>query len=180
MKSTAVLLFPHLCMYEIAVALSVLSQAKKPTVYFSASDEVILSEEGIPMKASHGLEEEIDPRQFDSLLISGSMNPFESYLNDDRYLRFVKQFDRPEMVIGAISSGPILLSMNGMLAGKDFTCGVPDELFADLQLDPEKHRKEVPFVAAENILTAVGWHYVDFGIQFGTMLGLDFNPKWYK
>lgn len=179
MKATAMLLFPMFSAYEISVALSVLAQAEKPVTFFSLTEAPVRSEEALPVAGDRRLDIPLDIDAFDSLLISGSMNPFESYLHEDRYLHFVKQFDRPDMIIGAISSGPILLSMNGMLDGKRFSCGVPEELFAQLRLDPAMHDKSAPFIADGNILTATGWRYMEFGIQFGRMLGLDFSPDWY-
>lgn len=180
MKTTAVLLFPHFAAYELVVALSALRQAEKPVAFFSMTDAPMPSEEAMLVSGDHRIEADIDVSTYDSLLISGSMDPVASYLHDDRYLHFVKQFDRPDMVIGAISSGPILLSMNDMLAGKPYTCGVPEEMFEQFHFDPSNFVRKVPFVEAGNILTAHGFYNTDFGIRFCEMLGLDFDPNWYR
>jgi len=36
-----------------------------------------------------------------------------------------------------------------------------------------------PYIVDGNIVTSVGCNFIQFGIQFGKMLSLDFQPGWY-
>lgn len=179
MKKTAVLAFPQYCNYEWSVALSALAQFEKPVVFFGANKDVMRSEEGLPLRCDALLEDLEDVDAFDSLLITGCMDPLTSYMQDMRHFDFVRRFDRPDIVIGAISSGPILLGKSGVLRQRAYTCGVPREIFEEVGLDPAQYQDESGIVEDENLITAKGWEFVEFGIRFGKKIGLEVDARWY-
>lgn len=178
-KKTAVLLYPYFSNYEVSVALSVLFQAEKPFTVLGLSDtEPVRSEEGL-MVLCEARVEDAKREDYDSLLLTGCMQPFDSFMLDDRYVDFVRLFDDGHTPIGAISSAPLLLAKAGMLRDRAYMAGVPEEFMEANGMNPTNQVKGKPYVQDGNLLTSVGGQFVPFGIQFGRMLGLEFSPRWY-
>lgn len=190
MKKTAVLLFDLFSNYEIGVALSVLAQAGKKYEVFSLHEEAV-SEEGLHVKRSKDLSELI-PSEYDSLLIPGCMD-LRDVVDDGRAHDFIKKFDLSVHIIAAISSAPVLLLKAGMLAGKSYIAevvkeGLLEEGFTMEQLKGMRDITELKnddgsvtlCLADGNLLTAVGPGFIQFGVDFGKMLGLEFDPAWYQ
>lgn len=188
-KKTAILLFDLFSNYELSVALSILSQGKKQFDFFGLKDEVI-SEEYLHAKCTKLLEE-IIIEEYDSLLIPGCMD-LEDIISSERILNFLKKFDTKDMIIASISSSPILLLKAGMLENRRFMAGVIKEELVEEGFTMEQMKNMVdikelsenydnigPCIVDDNILTSVGCNFIQFGIQFGKMLSLDFQPGWY-
>ncbi|MBU5334142.1 DJ-1/PfpI family protein [Anaerocolumna aminovalerica] len=188
-KKTAILLFDLFSNYELSVALSILSQGKKQFDFFGLKDEVI-SEEYLHAKCTKLLEETII-EEYDSLLIPGCMD-LEDIISSERILNFLKKFDTKDMIIASISSSPILLLKAGMLENRRFMAGVIKEELVEEGFTMEQMKNMVdikelsenydnigPCIVDDNILTSVGCNFIQFGIQFGKMLSLDFQPGWY-
>ncbi len=188
-KKTAILLFDLFSNYELSVALSILSQGKKQFDFFGLKDEVI-SEEDLHAKCTKILEE-IIIEEYDSLLIPGCMD-LEDIISSERILNFLRKFDTKDMIIASISSSPILLLKAGMLENRRFMAGVIKEELVDEGFTMEQMKNMVdikelrenyddigPYIVDDNILTSVGCNFIQFGIQFGKMLSLDFQPGWY-
>lgn len=179
MKKTAVLLYPIFCNYELSVALSALGQMGKPVAFFSAEKTVVRSEEQLPVLCDYTFDDLGDIDEYDSLLLTGCLDPAQSFMLDPRYYDFVRRFDRPDIVIGAISSAPILLSMSGVLRDRKYTCGVPEEIFEEVKLGPATYVPRATYVEDGNLLTAYGSQYAAFGLRFAEMLGLEADGRWY-
>lgn len=188
-KKTAILLFDLFSNYELSVALSILSQGKKQFDFFGLKDEVI-SEEDLHAKCTKILEE-IIIEEYDSLLIPGCMD-LEDIISSERILNFLRKFDSKDKIIASISSSPILLLKAGMLENRRFMAGVIKEELVDEGFTMEQMKNMVdikelrenyddigPYIVDDNILTSVGCNFIQFGIQFGKMLSLDFQPGWY-
>ncbi|WP_281533171.1 DJ-1/PfpI family protein [Anaerocolumna aminovalerica] len=188
-KKTAILLFDLFSNYELSVALSILSQGKKQFDFFGLKDEVI-SEEDLHAKCTKILEE-IVIEEYDSLLIPGCMD-LEDIISSERILNFLRKFDSKDMIIASISSSPILLLKAGILENRRFMAGVIKEELVDEGFTMEQMKNMVdikelrenyddigPYIVDDNILTSVGCNFIQFGIQFGKMLSLDFQPGWY-
>lgn len=188
-KKTAILLFDLFSNYELSVALSILSQGEKQYDFFGLKDEVI-SEEGLHAKCNKILED-IIIEEYDSLLIPGCMD-LEEIISSERILNFLRKFDSKDMIIASISSSPILLLKAGMLENRKFMAGVikeelVEEGFTMVQMKNMVDIKELkenydnigPYIVEGNIITSVGCNFIQFGIQFGKMLSLDFQPGWY-
>lgn len=178
-KKTAVLLYPYFSNYELSVALSILFQAEKPYTVFGLSDtEPVRSEEGLRVLCDAKVED-LKRGEYDSLLLTGCMQPFDSFMLDERYVDFVRLFDDENTPIGAISSAPLLLAKAGMLRDRAYMAGVPEEFMAANGMNPANQVKGEPYVRDGNLLTSVGSRFIPFGIQFGRMLGLEFSSRWY-
>lgn len=182
MKKTAVLLYPGYSMYEIGVALSVLAQGKKSFDIFALDRNPVRSEDGVSIVPDYGVSELV-PSVYDSLLLPGEMDCMP-IVSDSRYADFVSRVacgpDSDNFKIGSISSSVVLLVRAGLLTGKKYTCGIPDEMLEDFGFERGNFCYDAKCVRDGNILTARGSGHVDFGVFFGRMLGLDFNELWYR
>lgn len=179
MKKTAVLLYPLFCNYELSIALSALGQVDKPITFFGPEQKPVRSEEKLPVWCDMTITETFDIEDYDSLLLTGCIDPMQSFMLDERYYDFVRRFDRPDIVIGAISSAPILLSMSGILRDRHFSSGVPEEIFEEVRLNPANQVKDGPYCEEDNLITAGGWDFIPFGVRFAQKIGLDIQPGWY-
>jgi len=187
---TALLLFDLFSNYEISVALSVLSQAGKEYEVFCLKEEAV-SEEGLRTKRSKALSELIT-KDYDSLLIPGCMN-LRDIIDNECIHNFIRSFNLSEHIIASISSSPLLLLKAGMLDGKKYLAGVvKKELLEEgFTMEQMKGMRDVTELKNDdgtvtshlvdgNLLTAVGYDFINFGIKLGEMLNLDFEPGWYK
>jgi len=190
MKKTALLLYDYFSNYEISVALSVLGQAGKPYDVFCVKAQAI-SEEGLCVKRSKALSELVIS-EFDSLLLPGCMDLRET-INDNQVHDFIRKFNLNEHVIASISSSPLLLLKAGVIGEKKYVAGlVKEELleegFTMAQMEGMRDITQLKnedgtitsLFADGNLLTAVGFAFIAFGIEFGKMLGLTFEPRWYQ
>lgn len=189
MKKTAILLFDLFSNYELSVAVSVLSQAGKPVDVFCLND-VAVSEEGLQVKRTKALPE-ADAAEYDSLLLPGCMD-LRDILDDSRIHDFIRRFSLASHVIASISSSPLLLLKAGVLEDKRYVAGVMKQELLNIGFTMEQMRgmRDITELDNEdgtvtacmtdgNLLTAIGPGFVNFGVEFGRMLGLDFDPRWY-
>ena len=121
MKKTAVFLYDTCCLFELTVALEMLTMAEKPTEFFGKSLDTIRSEEGLLIKPD-SLIENINIGEFDSLLITGASDVKQA-AEDQKVLEFIQKFHEVNALIGAISIAPIFLLKLGILKGKPFMIG---------------------------------------------------------
>lgn len=190
MKKTALLLFDLFSNYEISVALSILTQAGKKFDVFCIKEEAV-SEEGVCVKRDKDLPELLI-EEFDSLLLPGCMD-LRDIIDDERIHDFIRKFNLSEHVIASISSSPLLLLKADILGDKKYVAGVDKEglLEEGFTMEQMKNMRDISELKNEdgtitshlidgNLLTAVGSDFIKFGVEFGKMLKLDFEPAWYK
>ena len=189
-KKTAVLLFPYFCNFEFAPALEMLSMAEKPVAFFGPTLDIVRSEEGLLARAEMTLDE-LNLEEYDSLLITGATGDgLEILMKDEAILNFIRKFNRPDMVIGAISSAPMALAKAGLMNGRRYMAGVDREWFEEggefpIKLTAKeleglydmKRRSELPpgtkFIQDGNIVTSFAWYFREWALAFGRMLKLD-------
>ena len=190
MKKTAVLLYNSFSNYELSVALSVLTQGKKEFDIF-CKNEYAISEEGLHVKRGKSLSELVIT-EFDSLLLPGCMD-LRYVIDDKQVLKFLQNFNLSTHIVASISSSPVLLLKAGLLKGKHYLAGVVkegllEEGFTKEQLDGMRDINELKngdgtetsCLIDGNLLTALGFDFINVGIKFGELLGLEFEPNWYK
>ena len=187
MKKTAVLIYDKFCNFEFSVALEMLAMAEKPITIFAKTLNPIRSEEGLVAIAEKTIYE-LNIDEYDSLLLTGSADLREA-AEDDDMLTFIKNFDRSDIIIGAISIAPIFLMKLGMLEGKRFMIGVNKEdlieegfTLEDMELMTDwNENKRSPvarsYIKDGNIITAVSSGFVRWAIAFGNELGIKANPE---
>lgn len=187
MKKTAVLLYNQFCNFELSVALEMLAMEEKEITIFAKDKRPVRSEEGLSVIADKTIDE-LELEEYDSLLLTGAQD-IEEAVCDDEIIAFVKKFDREDMIIGAISIGPVLLLKAGMLDGKRFMMGAnPKDLleegFMKEQLalmtgwdaNLENPIKE-GYIEDGNIITSVSYNFIPWAMAFGKALGITVYPK---
>lgn len=187
---TAVLLFDHFSNYEISVALSVLYQSGRKYDVFCLNEEA-RSEEGLLVRRTNTLDE-LCIEEYDSLLMPGCMD-LRDIIDDEQIRCFLKKFNSPEMIIASISSSPLLLLKAGLLENKKYIAGVMKEELIEEGFTMEQMSNMRDITELKNsdgtidtlsidgsILTAIGCDFIKFGIEFGKMLNLKFEPGWYS
>ncbi|MCI6603014.1 MAG: DJ-1/PfpI family protein [Clostridiales bacterium] len=187
MKKTAVFLYDTCCLFELTVALEMLSMANKEVVYFGKSLEPIRSEEGILIKPEHFIQD-LNIDDFDSLLLTGASDA-KGAVEDPEVLEFIAKFVEAKRLIGAISIAPMFLLKLGVLKRKPFMMGVEkihlyEEGFSEEDLEHMVSWKDacegkVPekFLKAENIITSVAFGFRQWAMAIGKELGLPLYPK---
>lgn len=187
MKKVAVLIYPEFCNFEISVALEMLCMAQKPMTIFAKNNGPVKSEEGMKVVCDLTLDQ-LNIDEYDSLLLPGSMD-LEPAITDDETMAFIKQFDRPDMTIGAISCAPLLLLKNDMLKDKRYMAGVEKEWLLEEAFTmedmkgmvdvPELVKNPIPegYIIDGNIVTSVAWHFREWSMAFGRMIGIEVYPK---
>ncbi len=189
-KKTAVLLFDLFSNYEVSVALSVLYQSSRKYDVFCLNEEA-RSEEGLLVRRTKALDD-ICIEEYDSLLIPGCMD-LRDVIDDEHIRCFLKKFDSPQMIIGSISSSPILLLKAGLLENRKYVAGVmKEELMKEgFTMKQMRNMRDITelknsdgtidtLCIDKNILTAIGCDFIKFGIEFGKMLNLKFESGWYS
>jgi len=190
LKRTAILLFDLFSNYEISVALSILAQAEKGYDMFCLN-AIAVSEEGLHVKRDKSISE-LNITIYDSLLLPGCMD-LRGVIDDGQILEFIRNFNLSTHIIASISSSPLLLLRAGLLDGKKYIAGVvKKELLEEgFKMEQMSGMRDITELKNEdgtitscltdgNLLTAVGFDFINFGIEFGRMLDLRFEPGWYR
>ncbi|MFG3613289.1 DJ-1/PfpI family protein [Rummeliibacillus stabekisii] len=175
---TGILLYPRFSEYELSVLLSVLMQGRKQILYIGLNHKVVKGEAGLPCMPDTTIKE-IDINQLDSIVLPG-VDDFEHLVNHAELKSFLHRFKQRDIVIGAISSAPYLLSMSGLLNGRKYTTGLTKDQRSFLGTFNEGIYANSSVVVDRNLLTAKGSSFIDFAIQFGELLHLEFDKSWYN
>ncbi|MFB9326346.1 DJ-1/PfpI family protein [Paenibacillus aurantiacus] len=180
MTCTGVLLYPLFSEYELAVALSVLKQGGQPIQTIGVWGGPIKGESDLTCLPDTTIAD-ADPSRYDSLLFPGCMDITTLY-NNEEIIDFIRSCARihPQLKIGAISSSPYLLAKAGLLRNKAYTVGMNVEQRVQTGVFDEERYSNSLVVQDGSILTARGRGFVQFGVQFGRMLNLEFSPSWYE
>ena len=172
MKKTAVLLYSLFSLQEIGALTELLKFYDREIVTFSAGREPVKSEDGFTILPDRDLTE-FRREEFDSLVLPGIWEPLPVML-DDRVIRFLEQFrGDEELVIAAISAGPLLLGKAGLLEGRRFTHGVFEEFLDAFPVMPRKNAVRTYLVEDGNLITAYGGAFREFAVAVAHKLGID-------
>ena len=178
MKKTAVLIYPNFSEYEFTTALSILMQGGKPISVISIDHEPVRGESGLTVIADLTVDE-VNIEDYDSLLLTGCMDIF-AILPNDIYTDFIKKLANQEyFVIASISSSPALLAKAGLLKNKNYTVGLMEVARKKCGLFEEANYVDELVVQDENLITARGSGFIQFGVLFGKLLNLQFDEGWY-
>lgn len=172
MKKTAVLLYPLFSLQEIGTLTELLRFYDRETVTFSAGREPVKSEDGFTILPDRDLTE-FDRGEFDSLVLPGIWEPLPVML-DERIIRFLEQFRGDgDILIAAISAGPLLLGKAGLLEGRRFTHGVFEEFMDAFPVMPRENAVRTYLVEDGNLITAYGGAFREFAVAVAHRLGID-------
>lgn len=176
-KKTAVLLYPQFSEYELTVALSILMQGNKEIITVGINRGPIRGESGLTCIPDMSVDE-VNKEEIDSLLLPGCMD-VETLINEQKLFDFIKNVTNETTIIASISSSPFLLAKAGVLKGKKYTVGLPEEVLPQLEVfEVDNYSREL-VVQDGNLITARGSGFIPFGKLFGEALGLKFDQNWY-
>ncbi|MFG6147636.1 DJ-1/PfpI family protein [Halobacillus sp. B23F22_1] len=110
--------------------------------------------------------EECDPTHYDVLIIpGGTPAPLDK---EERLLNFIRRFDEQGKYIAAICGAPTFLAAAGILRERKYSTSI-DEPEYQHYFD-ETFKSEADVTISENVITAEGNAYIEFGIAVGKEL----------
>lgn len=178
MKKTAIILYPQFSEYELSVALSILMQGNKSIVTVGLNNQPIRGESGLTCVADTMISE-INVEEIDSIVLPGCLD-IKPLLDEKGLVEFLKQVDTKETIVASISSSPYFLAKAGLLTGKKYTVGLPQEAIYKLGVFENENFRNDLVVQDGNIITARGSGFIKFGICLGQALNLKFDESWYE
>ena len=168
----AVLLYPACSLQEITTLTSTLCLSFGQSLDYLASEKkVYTSEEGLQVIPDFTFKE-VQNEKYDCIILPGTLDPFVS-LYDSRLISFLERVDTKRTMVAAISSSSMFLGKAGLLRSRYYTGGLYMELveyFSFLEKETFLHQ---PVVKDKNVITAIGFAYVEFSQTVLNALGLE-------
>lgn len=171
MKKIAVIVCPHFSLYEVTCLTEALMWFDQPVEIFASSKEPVRSEDGFLVTADKTLDE-FSAGDYACVVLPGMMIPFPA-LFDRKLIDFLASLKGKDLLIAAISAGPMLLAKAGLLEDVHFTSGVWEEICQNLYFIPHQNILHRPLVKEKNIITAVGFAFREFAEEVIRTLGID-------
>ena len=168
----AVLLYPACSLQEITTLTSTLCLSFGQSLDYLASEKkVYTSEEGLQVIPDFTFAE-VQNVKYDCIILPGTLEPFVS-LYDSRLISFLERVDTKRTIVAAISSSPMFLGKADLLRNRYYTGGLYMELveyFSFLEKGTFLHQL---VVKDKNVITAIGFAYVEFSQTVLNALGLE-------
>lgn len=172
MKKAAVMLYPMFSMQEISCTTEMFKFFDKEIVTYSADGGAVKSEDGFTILPDRAFPD-FCREEVDCLLLPGIWDPLP-VLMDSRNIRFLEGFRGDgELVIGSISSSPLLLGKAGLLGEKHFTHGAFEEFLDLFPVLPRENAVPLPLVEDGNLITAIGDAFREFAVAVAHRVGID-------
>lgn len=172
MKKAAIMLYPMFSMQEISCTTELFKFYDKDIITFSAGGAPVRSEDGftvLPDRPFAGFQRE----EVDCLVLPGIWEPLPVLL-DRRNICFLEQFRGDDaLVIGAISSAPLLLGKAGLLEGRRFCHGVFEEFLDAFPVLPREGVARTVLVEDGSLVTACGDAFREFAAAVARKVGID-------
>jgi len=172
-KKAAFLIYPMFCNYEIALTLAIFEMHGKEVVVFAKDKSPVKCEEGLHILPDKTLDEfAID--DYDCILLSGIGGDPRGVIFDDTYKNFLRQFiGRDDILVASNSISPALIARAGLLKGKKFCVGMPEEAKEELNFFEFENQQRAPIVVDGNVITAMGVAFREFAIEIARKLGYE-------
>ena len=116
--------------------------------------------------------DEFSAGDYACVVLPGMMIPFPA-LFDRKLIDFLASLKGKDLLIAAISAGPMLLAKAGLLEDVHFTSGIWEEICQNLDFIPHQNILHRPLVKEKNIITAVGFAFREFAEEVIRTLGID-------
>lgn len=179
MKKAAIIIYPEFSMYEISLLTALFWFNGKEIKVFSSAIDKVRSEDGLTLVPDE-IFENFNREEFDCIILPGINNPFP-VVEDENIVKFLNGFvDDSEMIIGSISSSPIVLGKAGLLKDRKFTGGILEETYEELKYLPKENVVRKPVVRDENLITAIGFAFREFAIEVARAVGIDCSDDIFK
>lgn len=168
----AVLLYPACSLQEITTLTSTLCLSFGQSLDYLASEKkVYTSEEGLQVIPDFTFAE-VQNVKYDCIILPGTLEPFVS-LYDSRLISFLERVDTKRTIVAAISSSPMFLGKAGLLRSRYYTGGLYMELVEYFSFLEKENFLHQPVVKDKNVITAIGFAYVEFSQTVLDALGLE-------
>ncbi len=169
MPKVALLIFPTFSEFEVSVAISLLRSSHE-LITVALDEEVVVSEAGLRV-LPHMNVSRANPDDYDALLIPGGDMV---HLKDAApVFAFVKQIAEQRKLLAAICSGSYVLAKSGILSTVPYTVSFTEEQRNFLGCFEESLYRYEPVVESDDVLTAQGHAYIEFGLRVAEKLRSD-------
>ncbi|WP_102275369.1 DJ-1/PfpI family protein [Cytobacillus massiliigabonensis] len=159
-------IFNGYCEFEIASAISMLRDTHDLHT-FSLKKLPCYSEAGLITMPNFSIDE-INPNKYEILIIPGG--DLKPIANAEELFVLVNNFFNLGKNIAAICSGVYVLAKAGVLNNLSYTVTLSKEQRNFLGVFDERNYRYKEIVIQENVITAQGHAYVEFGIQVAKMV----------
>lgn len=178
MKKAAVFLYQDFSEYELSVALTVLQQGGVKTEFVGLSERPVTGEAGLKVLPDRAITD-LNMTSLNALVLPwcSDIGPLK---NEKELFSLIRNAADADIFIAAICSAPFLLAKAGVLDERYYTVGFTKEQRAFTGAFDEEYFTDAGVVTADNILTAKGAYFIDFGLKLGDLLGLKINKSWYR
>ncbi len=168
----AILLYSACSLQEITTLTSTLCLSFGQSLDYLASEKkVYTSEEGLQVIPDFTFAEAQNVK-YDCIILPGTLEPFVS-LYDSRLISFLERVDTKRTIVAAISSSPMFLGKAGLLRSRYYTGGLYMELVEYFSFLEKANFLHQPVVKDKNVITAIGFAYVEFFQTVLDALGLE-------
>ena len=168
----AILLYSACSLQEITTLTSTLCLSFGQSLDYLASEKkVYTSEEGLQVIPDFTFAE-VQNVKYDCIILPGTLEPFVS-LYDSRLISFLERVDTKRTIVAAISSSPMFLGKAGLLRSRYYTGGLYMELVEYFSFLEKANFLHQPVVKDKNVITAIGFAYVEFSQTVLDALGLE-------
>ena len=168
----AILLYSACSLQEITTLTSTLCLSFGQSLDYLASEKkVYTSEEGLQVIPDFTFAE-VQNVKYDCIILPGTLEPFVS-LYDSRLISFLERVDTKRTIVAAISSSPMFLGKAGLLRNRYYTGGLYMELVDYFSFLEKENMLHQPVVKDKNVITAIGFAYVEFFQTVLDALGLE-------
>ena len=168
----AILLYSACSLQEITTLTSTLCLSFGQSLDYLASEKKIYtSEEGLQVIPDFTFKE-VQGVVYDCIILPGTLEPFVS-LYDSRLISFLERVDTKRTIVAAISSSPMFLGKAGLLRSRYYTGGLYMELVEYFSFLEKANFLHQPVVKDKNVITAIGFAYVEFFQTVLDALGLE-------
>ncbi|GAA0338010.1 type 1 glutamine amidotransferase family protein [Bacillus carboniphilus] len=165
-RKALLLVFTGYCEFEVSVAISML-RGTHDLHTVSIDKNPCKSEAGLTTIPDYTIDE-IDTREYDVIMIPGG--DLKSIAEATKLFELVRSISENGKVVGAICSGVFVAAKAGILEDVPYTVTLSKQQREFLGSFPEETFHYSPTVKYQNILTAQGHAFVEFGIELNKML----------
>ena len=174
----AILLYPACSLQEITTLTSILCLSFGQSLDYLASEKkVYTSEEGLQVIPDFTFAE-VQNVKYDCIILPGTLEPFVS-LYDSRLISFLERVDTKRTMVAAISSSPMFLGKAGLLRSRYYTGGLYMELVEYFSFLEKENFLHQSVVKDKNVITAIGFAYVEFSQTVLDTLGLELPSNFF-
>lgn len=174
----AILLYPACSLQEITTLTSTLCLSFGQSLDYLASEKkVYTSEEGLQVIPDFTFAE-VQNVKYDCIILPGTLEPFVS-LYDSRLISFLERVDTKRTIVAAISSSPMFLGKAGLLRSRYYTGGLYMELVEYFSFLEKENFLHQSVVKDKNVITAIGFAYVEFSQTVLDTLGLELPSNFF-